>query len=83
MHFELHASFQEPVRVIKKPPYEVMETGWGQFEVRIKIFFHDIAEEVRALAPAMLRDRSRPVPAFMRPSAAAPFAAALIRRSPL
>ena len=27
--------------VIVKPPYEVTETGWGEFEVVIKIFFND------------------------------------------
>jgi hypothetical protein len=27
--------------VITKPPYEVTETGWGEFEVVIKIYFHD------------------------------------------
>ena len=29
------------VRVLLKPPYEVTETGWGEFEVQIKIYFHD------------------------------------------
>ena len=27
--------------VITKPPYEVTETGWGEFEVVIKIHFQD------------------------------------------
>ena len=27
--------------VITKPPYEVTETGWGEFEVVIKIYFND------------------------------------------
>ena len=31
--------------VITKPPYEVSETGWGEFEVVIKIFFVDSAEK--------------------------------------
>ena len=30
--------------VITKPPYEVTETGWGEFEVVIKIYFNDSNE---------------------------------------
>ncbi|XP_075005827.1 YEATS domain-containing protein 4 isoform X3 [Calonectris borealis] len=28
-------------RVVTKPPYEITETGWGEFEIIIKIFFID------------------------------------------
>ena len=45
VHFKLHESYATPVRVITKPPYEVHETGWGEFEVAIKVFFHDPAEK--------------------------------------
>ncbi|KAI9912409.1 hypothetical protein PsorP6_005478 [Peronosclerospora sorghi] len=34
----LHVSFANPVR---EPPYEVTEFGWGEFETRIQIYFHD------------------------------------------
>ena len=27
--------------MVLKPPYEVTETGWGEFEVIIKIYFSD------------------------------------------
>ena len=27
--------------VVSKPPYEVTETGWGEFEIVIKIYFND------------------------------------------
>lgn len=27
--------------VVTKPPYEITETGWGEFEIIIKIFFID------------------------------------------
>ena len=30
--------------VVTKPPYEVTETGWGEFEVIIKIYFNDPQE---------------------------------------
>lgn len=29
------------VLVVVKPPYEVTETGWGEFEIIIKIYFND------------------------------------------
>ena len=32
------------ISVINKPPYEVTETGWGEFEVVIKIYFNDVNE---------------------------------------
>lgn len=39
--FKLHESYPNPTRVVLKPPYEVTETGWGEFEVIIKIYFND------------------------------------------
>ncbi|KAJ0180765.1 hypothetical protein K1T71_004169 [Dendrolimus kikuchii] len=41
IHFKLHESYANPNRIITKPPYELMETGWGEFEIVIKIYFHD------------------------------------------
>ncbi|XP_041378155.1 YEATS domain-containing protein 4-like [Gigantopelta aegis] len=41
VQFKLHESYPNANRVIVKPPYEVTETGWGEFEVVIKIFFND------------------------------------------
>ncbi|CAK8677630.1 YEATS domain-containing protein 4-like [Clavelina lepadiformis] len=41
IQFKLHESYANPIRVVTKPPYEVTETGWGEFEVVIKVFFHD------------------------------------------
>uniref|UniRef100_K3X910 YEATS domain-containing protein n=1 Tax=Globisporangium ultimum (strain ATCC 200006 / CBS 805.95 / DAOM BR144) TaxID=431595 RepID=K3X910_GLOUD len=53
----LHMSFANPVRdiladdtacyvctVLTEPPYEVTEFGWGEFETRIQIHFHDANE---------------------------------------
>lgn len=45
VQFKLHESYPNPVRVITKPPYELSETGWGEFEIVIKIFFVDPAEK--------------------------------------
>ncbi len=44
VQFKLHESYANPSRVVSKPPYEVSETGWGEFEVQIKIHFNDGAE---------------------------------------
>lgn len=41
INFKLHESYINPNRVVTKPPYEITETGWGEFEVVIKIYFHD------------------------------------------
>ena len=42
--------------VIMKPPYEVTETGWGEFEVVIKIYFHDPAERPVSLCQGQTSD---------------------------
>ncbi|XP_067011998.1 YEATS domain-containing protein 4 [Anabrus simplex] len=44
VHFKLHDSYPDQNRVVTKPPYEVTETGWGEFEIAIRIFFHDSSE---------------------------------------
>eukprot|EP00823_Brevimastigomonas_motovehiculus_P003087 TRINITY_DN1841_c0_g3_i1.p1 TRINITY_DN1841_c0_g3~~TRINITY_DN1841_c0_g3_i1.p1 ORF type:complete len:242 (+),score=64.12 TRINITY_DN1841_c0_g3_i1:234-959(+) len=42
--FTLHQSFVDPVRAIEAPPYELSEVGWGEFTIKIEIFFHDLKE---------------------------------------
>ncbi|XP_051172263.1 YEATS domain-containing protein 4 [Leptopilina boulardi] len=44
VHFKLHESYNNPNRIVTKPPYELTETGWGEFEIVIKIYFHDANE---------------------------------------
>lgn len=44
IHFKLHESYANANRIVTKPPYEVTETGWGEFEIVIKIYFHDPTE---------------------------------------
>ena len=34
-----------PFRIVSKPPYEVSETGWGEFEIQIRIYFNDLTEK--------------------------------------
>ena len=47
VNFKLHDSYSNPNRTVTKPPYEVTETGWGEFEIVIKIYFQvgsDVSE---------------------------------------
>lgn len=39
--FQLHPSFNNPVRVVDSPPFELSECGWGEFEIAISLHFHD------------------------------------------
>jgi YEATS domain-containing protein 4 len=43
--FTLHPSFDQPVREITKAPFQITETGWGEFEAGIRIFFKDPTEQ--------------------------------------
>lgn len=43
--FQLHPSFTQPNRILTKPPYEVYESGWGEFEICIQIYFRDSREK--------------------------------------
>ena len=45
VQFKLDESFDNPVRTVFKPPYEVCETGWGEFDVLVKIYFKDANEK--------------------------------------
>ena len=39
VEIKLDESFKNPTRVFHDPPYEVSETGWGEFDVFVKIYF--------------------------------------------
>lgn len=44
--FQLHPSFAQPTRELTKPPFEVTETGWGEFEASIRIVWREgVADE--------------------------------------
>jgi len=45
VQFRLHETYQNPLRTCENPPFEVSETGWGEFEVVIKIYFHPASNE--------------------------------------
>ena len=39
--FTLHTSFTNHIRTISTPPYELYESGWGEFDIKITIYLHD------------------------------------------
>lgn len=44
--FQLHPSFNNPTRVVESAPFELSESGWGEFEIVISLFFHnDVCEK--------------------------------------
>jgi len=46
---KLHESFQHPNRTMTQEPYQVAESGWGEFEIQIKLHLIDPAESVITL----------------------------------
>ncbi|CCG81387.1 Protein AF-9 homolog [Taphrina deformans PYCC 5710] len=45
VNFKLHDSYANSTRSIEAPPFQVTETGWGEFDVQVKIFFVQEAAE--------------------------------------
>ncbi|GKA49554.1 transcription initiation factor TFIID subunit 14b-like protein [Tanacetum coccineum] len=44
--FQLHSSFNNPMRVVESPPFELSESGWGEFEIAITLHFHsDVSDK--------------------------------------
>ncbi|CAG8433314.1 13055_t:CDS:2 [Ambispora gerdemannii] len=39
VEFGLHETFSTPKRVVEGPPFEISETGWGEFELSIILYF--------------------------------------------
>lgn len=44
--YKLHPTFQNPNRVLKKPPFLIEEEGWGEFDLAIVLHFADKGGEV-------------------------------------
>ncbi|KIY46071.1 yeats family protein [Fistulina hepatica ATCC 64428] len=48
--FKLHETYPNPTRTVEKPPFEISETGWGEFEIVIRItFVPDSGEKTQVL----------------------------------
>jgi YEATS domain-containing protein 4 len=45
VQFKLHDTYANSVRMIESPPFEVEETGWGEFEIAIKFYFNPESTE--------------------------------------
>lgn len=45
VQFKLHETYPNPTRTVEHPPFEVKESGWGEFEVQIKIYFNSVCGE--------------------------------------
>lgn len=43
--FTLHESFKEYIMEVDKPPFSIVRNGWGEFDIKISIYFQDINEE--------------------------------------
>ncbi|KAM9989770.1 hypothetical protein ACTFIY_005826 [Dictyostelium cf. discoideum] len=43
--FHLHNSFKNPNRAVESAPYEISETGWGEFDLKVTIYFTDNSEK--------------------------------------
>jgi YEATS domain-containing protein 4 len=41
VQFKLHESYPNPIRVTDLTPFELEETGWGEFEAQVSHFFVD------------------------------------------
>lgn len=52
--FFLDPSFESPERIVTKPPFQIEEEGWGEFEIKIGIYFQDPSEN-----PILLRHMLR------------------------
>lgn len=66
--FFLHESFAQSVRSVTNPPFEVTESGWGEFDARIRIFFKDARENpVEITHPLKLYPPGNTPPVVKRP----------------
>ncbi|KAG1451910.1 hypothetical protein G6F56_007961 [Rhizopus delemar] len=45
VEYVLHPTFENPIRIAFKEPYVLQEKGWGEFDMRVVLYFkHDWAE---------------------------------------
>ncbi|KAF2492566.1 yeats-domain-containing protein [Lophium mytilinum] len=43
--FKIHPDYSPSLRAYENPPYEITETGWGGFQVDIRLFFQPVSNE--------------------------------------
>ena len=54
--FQLHPSFSVPTRELTEPPFEVTESGWGEFEASMRVEWREEAEERSTIVSCFIRD---------------------------
>mmetsp|Transcript_25182 Transcript_25182/g.28001 ORF Transcript_25182/g.28001 Transcript_25182/m.28001 type:complete len:217 (+) Transcript_25182:67-717(+) len=69
VHFHIHESFANPLRIVKKPPFQVTEKGWGEFMIKIELFFVDesispvtFQHDLKLLPPPQRKKRKKSDP---------------------
>ena len=61
VEFELDPSFPEPVVTVTRPPFEMHQVGWGQFPIKITLFFADpVCKPVETVKDLVLFDDMNP-----------------------
>ena len=48
LFFYILINYFDLLLAIEQPPFELQETGWGEFEVLVKVYFHPSANEKAA-----------------------------------
>ncbi|KAG8756323.1 NuA4 histone H4 acetyltransferase complex and the SWR1 complex subunit [Serendipita sp. 396] len=59
--FKLHESIENPSRVVDKPPFETSATGWGEFEIQIRVAFTSECNEKPITLLHLLKLHAYPV----------------------
>ncbi|KAF8603496.1 yeats-domain-containing protein [Ceratobasidium sp. AG-I] len=84
VNFKLHETYPQPNRSIETPPFEVTETGWGEFDVPIRItFVPESGEKAITLLHRLKLHPWLPAAVPADPVAAAALAAAPPSRDPI
>lgn len=52
--FKLHPSFQQPVRAVDGPSFELTESGWGEFDIAVEVR-HTYTQSTNDIAALGLR----------------------------
>ncbi|CAH7666805.1 YEATS domain-containing protein 4 [Phakopsora pachyrhizi] len=52
--FKIHNSYPNPLRMIDRAPYEINETGWGEFLIHIKMKDYNQPEQSERASPGDL-----------------------------
>ena len=54
VEFLLDESFEPSLIALSEPPFEIHQTGWGQFTIGLRIYFHDESVQYVELAKELV-----------------------------